>query len=241
MNVETDGSVSPEDSVAYAARILQDQLSVFINFSEPSKAIIEESRPELEFNAALLKKVDELELSVRSANCLKNDNIVYIGDLIQKTEAEMLRTPNFGRKSLNEIKEVLAQMGLHLGLELALVRERHLDVRGIGNDMVVGDDQSIRIDDDARSERTGNALARTAKTAVSTKESPEERILGKAVGLLLHQFALRVDVDDGRRRGLHQRREGQLHGSSRAWHGLLVSLGERARQEQHEGGHKGGK
>jgi len=118
MNVETDGSVSPEDAVAYAARILQDQLSVFINFSEPSKAIVEESRPELEFNAALLKKVDELELSVRSANCLKNDNIVYIGDLIQKTEAEMLRTPNFGRKSLNEIKEVLAQMGLHLGMEV---------------------------------------------------------------------------------------------------------------------------
>ena len=118
MNVETDGSVTPEDSVAYAARILQDQLSVFINFSEPSKAIVEESRPELEFNAALLKKVDELELSVRSANCLKNDNIVYIGDLIQKTEAEMLRTPNFGRKSLNEIKEVLAQMGLHLGMEV---------------------------------------------------------------------------------------------------------------------------
>ncbi len=78
----------------------------------------EEERPELEFNPALLKKVDELELSVRSANCLKNDNIVYIGDLIQKTEAEMLRTPNFGRKSLNEIKEVLAQMGLHLGMEV---------------------------------------------------------------------------------------------------------------------------
>ena len=118
MKVETDGSLTPDDAVAYAARILQDQLSVFINFSEPSKAIIEESRPELEFNAALLKKVDELELSVRSANCLKNDNIVYIGDLIQKTEAEMLRTPNFGRKSLNEIKEVLAQMGLHLGMEV---------------------------------------------------------------------------------------------------------------------------
>ena len=73
---------------------------------------------ELAFNPALLKKVDELELSVRSANCLKNDNIVYIGDLIQKTEAEMLRTPNFGRKSLNEIKEVLAGMGLHLGMEV---------------------------------------------------------------------------------------------------------------------------
>ena len=77
-----------------------------------------EAIPELPFNPALLKKVDELELSVRSANCLKNDNIVYIGDLIQKTEAEMLRTPNFGRKSLNEIKEVLAQMGLHLGMEV---------------------------------------------------------------------------------------------------------------------------
>lgn len=118
LTVETDGSMTPEDSVAYAARILQDQLSVFINFDEPSKATAEEERPELEFNAALLKKVDELELSVRSANCLKNDNIVYIGDLIQKTEAEMLRTPNFGRKSLNEIKEVLAQMGLHLGMEV---------------------------------------------------------------------------------------------------------------------------
>jgi DNA-directed RNA polymerase subunit alpha len=118
MTVETDGSMSPEDSVAYAARILQDQLTVFVNFDEPSKVIHEETRPELEFNAALLKKVDELELSVRSANCLKNDNIVYIGDLIQKTEAEMLRTPNFGRKSLNEIKEVLAQMGLHLGMEV---------------------------------------------------------------------------------------------------------------------------
>ncbi len=118
MTVETDGSMTPEDAVAYAARILQDQLSVFINFAEPSKVVAEEARPELEFNAALLKKVDELELSVRSANCLKNDNIVYIGDLIQKTEAEMLRTPNFGRKSLNEIKEVLAQMGLHLGMEV---------------------------------------------------------------------------------------------------------------------------
>ncbi|MBK5952282.1 DNA-directed RNA polymerase subunit alpha [Rhodobium orientis] len=118
LSVETDGSVSPEDSVAYAARILQDQLSIFVNFEEPDKEVKEEQVPELAFNPALLKKVDELELSVRSANCLKNDNIVYIGDLIQKTEAEMLRTPNFGRKSLNEIKEVLAQMGLHLGMEV---------------------------------------------------------------------------------------------------------------------------
>ena len=119
VQLETDGSVTPEDAVAFAARILQDQLQVFVNFDEPKEVVVEEQHPELEFNPALLKKVDELELSVRSANCLKNDNIVYIGDLIQKTESEMLRTPNFGRKSLNEIKEVLAQMGLHLGMEVA--------------------------------------------------------------------------------------------------------------------------
>jgi DNA-directed RNA polymerase subunit alpha len=118
MNIETDGSVSPDDAVALGARILQDQLGPFINFDEPHLAQPQERRPELPFNPNLLRKVDELELSVRSANCLKNDNIVYIGDLIQKTEGEMLRTPNFGRKSLNEIKEVLAQMGLHLGMEV---------------------------------------------------------------------------------------------------------------------------
>jgi DNA-directed RNA polymerase subunit alpha len=118
MQVETNGAVSPEDSVALAARILQDQLQLFINFEEPSLAQEESKVAEPPFNKNLLRKVDELELSVRSANCLKNDNIVYIGDLVQKTEAEMLRTPNFGRKSLNEIKEVLAQMGLHLGMEI---------------------------------------------------------------------------------------------------------------------------
>jgi DNA-directed RNA polymerase subunit alpha len=118
LSIETNGAISPDDAVAYAARILQDQLSVFVNFEEPTKEKAQDSVPELAFNPALLKKVDELELSVRSANCLKNDNIVYIGDLIQKTEAEMLRTPNFGRKSLNEIKEVLAQMGLHLGMDV---------------------------------------------------------------------------------------------------------------------------
>ena len=118
MTIETNGGVSPEDAVAYAARILQDQLEVFVNFEEPRREDEKPAMPELAFNPALLKKVDELELSVRSANCLKNDNIVYIGDLIQKTEAEMLRTPNFGRKSLNEIKEVLAGMGLHLGMEV---------------------------------------------------------------------------------------------------------------------------
>ncbi len=118
MRVETNGAVTPEDAVALAARILQDQLQLFINFEEPRHPS-EEVRPsELPFNKNLLRKVDELELSVRSANCLKNDNIVYIGDLVQKSEAEMLRTPNFGRKSLNEIKEVLAQMGLHLGMEI---------------------------------------------------------------------------------------------------------------------------
>jgi DNA-directed RNA polymerase subunit alpha len=118
MTVETNGAVTPEDAVAYAARIIQDQLSVFVNFEEPRREEAQSLAPQLPFNPALLKKVDELELSVRSANCLKNDNIVYIGDLIQKSEGEMLRTPNFGRKSLNEIKEVLAGMGLHLGMEV---------------------------------------------------------------------------------------------------------------------------
>jgi DNA-directed RNA polymerase subunit alpha len=116
MNLETDGTVAPEDAVALAARILQDQLQLFINFDEPRERKVEEERDDLPFNRNLLRKVDELELSVRSANCLKNDNIVYIGDLVQKTEQEMLRTPNFGRKSLNEIKEVLASMGLGLGM-----------------------------------------------------------------------------------------------------------------------------
>jgi DNA-directed RNA polymerase subunit alpha len=119
LNVETNGAVGPEDALALAARILQDQLALFINFEEPRAATAGESRPELPFNPHLLRKVDELELSVRSANCLKNDNIVYIGDLVQKSEAEMLRTPNFGRKSLNEIKEVLAHMGLGLGMEVS--------------------------------------------------------------------------------------------------------------------------
>ncbi|MAN79770.1 MAG: DNA-directed RNA polymerase subunit alpha [Rhodospirillaceae bacterium] len=117
--VTTNGAVTPEDAVALAARILQDQLQLFINFEEPEHAREEAEQEDLPFNKNLLRKVDELELSVRSANCLKNDNIIYIGDLVQKTEADMLRTPNFGRKSLNEIKEVLASMGLHLGMEIA--------------------------------------------------------------------------------------------------------------------------
>ena len=118
MTVETDGTVTPEDAVALSARILQDQLQLFINFDEPRERKVEEVRDDLPFNRNMLRKVDELELSVRSANCLKNDNIVYIGDLVQKTEQEMLRTPNFGRKSLNEIKEVLATMGLTLGMSV---------------------------------------------------------------------------------------------------------------------------
>jgi len=133
LTIETDGTISPEDAVAYSARILQDQLQLFVHFDEgmvataPSSAgsamapIGGTAEPEAnsnQLNRFLLKKVDELELSVRSANCLKNDNIIYIGDLVQKTEAEMLRTPNFGRKSLNEIKEVLASMGLRLGMEI---------------------------------------------------------------------------------------------------------------------------
>ena len=128
LTVETDGTVTPEDAVAYAARILQDQLQLFVHFEDvlptagPSAgtaAAAEESEGDTnQINRYLLKKVDELELSVRSANCLKNDNIIYIGDLVQKTEAEMLRTPNFGRKSLNEIKEVLSSMGLRLGMDI---------------------------------------------------------------------------------------------------------------------------
>ena len=128
LSVETDGTITPEDAVAYAARILQDQLALFVHFEDvapmgASPMIGMASAPADEgdtnqLNRYLLKKVDELELSVRSANCLKNDNIIYIGDLVQKTEAEMLRTPNFGRKSLNEIKEVLSSMGLRLGMDI---------------------------------------------------------------------------------------------------------------------------
>jgi len=118
MEIETNGSVAADDCLAFAARILQDQLSLFINFDEPKEVIAQPSKSEPEFNKNLLRRVDELELSVRSMNCLKNDNIIYIGDLVQKTEGEMLRTPNFGRKSLNEIKEVLSGMSLYLGIEI---------------------------------------------------------------------------------------------------------------------------
>jgi DNA-directed RNA polymerase subunit alpha len=118
MNIETNGTVNAEDAIAYAARIFQDQLAMFVNFDDPKEVIMEVKSSEPEFNKNLLKRVEELELSVRSMNCLKNDNIIYIGDLVQKTEPEMLRTPNFGRKSLNEIKEVLNTMSLYLGMEI---------------------------------------------------------------------------------------------------------------------------
>ena len=118
MEVETNGSISAQDAIAYSARIFQDQLGMFINFDEPQEVVVREKPVEPEFNKNLLRKVDELELSVRSMNCLKNDNIIYIGDLVQKSEGEMLRTPNFGRKSLNEIKEVLKMMSLELGMEV---------------------------------------------------------------------------------------------------------------------------
>lgn len=116
LDVTTDGTVAPIDALAYAAKILKEQLTIFINFDEPVEAPathIEEPTP---INPNLFKSVDELELSVRSANCLQNANIRYIGELIQRTEGEMLKTKNFGRKSLNEIKEVLASMDLELGM-----------------------------------------------------------------------------------------------------------------------------
>jgi DNA-directed RNA polymerase subunit alpha len=118
IEITTNGSISAEDAVAYAAKIFQDQLNMFVNFNEPKEPVAKVVSSEPEFNKNLLRKVDELELSVRSMNCLKNDNIIYIGDLVQKSEGEMLRTPNFGRKSLNEIKEVLTTMSLYLGMEI---------------------------------------------------------------------------------------------------------------------------
>ncbi|MBI2210863.1 MAG: DNA-directed RNA polymerase subunit alpha, partial [Deltaproteobacteria bacterium] len=116
--VWTDGSIKPDDAVAYAAKILQDQLQIFINFDdEPERAAREES-PATPLNENLFRSVDELEFSVRSQNCLQNADIKYIGELVQKSEQEMLKTKNFGHKSLNEIKEILREMGLELGMKL---------------------------------------------------------------------------------------------------------------------------
>jgi DNA-directed RNA polymerase subunit alpha len=118
LEVWTDGSVIPEDAVAFAAKILKEQVTIFINFDETLEPERIEEEEEPEFNENLLKPVDELELSVRSFNCLQNAGIRYIGDLVQKTEAEMLKTKNFGRKSLKEIKELLADFDLELDMQL---------------------------------------------------------------------------------------------------------------------------
>lgn len=118
LEVWTDGSVAPEDAVAFAAKIIKEQVTIFINFDETAEPAEIEEKEEPEFNENLLRPVDELELSVRSFNCLQNAGIRYIGDLVQKTEAEMLKTKNFGRKSLKEIKELLSEMSLELGMKL---------------------------------------------------------------------------------------------------------------------------
>jgi len=119
LEVWTDGSVTPQDAVAYAAKIIKEQLTVFINFDETEEPLPAEApKEEAKLNENLFRSVDELELSVRSANCLQQANIKTIGDLVQRTEAEMLKTKNFGRKSLKEIKEILAEMGLSLGMKL---------------------------------------------------------------------------------------------------------------------------
>lgn len=119
LEVWTNGSVAPVDAVGYAAKIMKDQMNVFITFEEgEAVSEVQEVEETSKLNENLFRSVDELELSVRSANCLKNADIRYIGDLVQKTEAEMLKTKNFGRKSLNEIKEILTEMGLSLGMKL---------------------------------------------------------------------------------------------------------------------------
>jgi len=138
LEVWTDGSLNPEEAVAHAAKILKDQLSIFITFEEEEEEISypEDEEEKEAFNENLLRSVDELELSVRSANCLKHANIKLIGDLVQKTEAEILATKNFGRKSLNEIKEILTEMGLSLGMKLdnwpPKKSEEEMESRAIG-------------------------------------------------------------------------------------------------------------
>ena len=116
--VHTDGSIKPDDAMAYAAKILQDQLSIFVNFQEEPRPEKRDDDPSIPLNDNLFRSVDELEFSVRSQNCLQNADIKYIGELVQKSEQEMLRTKNFGHKSLNEIKEILKEMGLELGMKV---------------------------------------------------------------------------------------------------------------------------
>jgi DNA-directed RNA polymerase subunit alpha len=133
LEIWTDGTVAPIDALAFAAKILKEQLTIFINFEETVEAVVPVIEEPTPLNPNLFKSVDELELSVRSANCLQNANIRYIGELVQRTESEMLKTKNFGRKSLNEIKDLLGSMGLELGIvlenfpdraELERIRER---------------------------------------------------------------------------------------------------------------------
>jgi DNA-directed RNA polymerase subunit alpha len=131
MEIWTDGSVRPDDALAFAAKILKDHLNIFINFEEQEETPVQpEEEKQIEFNRNLLRSVNELELSVRAANCLKNANIRTIADLVTKSEAEMLKTKNFGRKSLNEIKEILAEMGLSLGMRLDNLPQTTLAEKG---------------------------------------------------------------------------------------------------------------
>lgn len=129
MEIETDGSVTPKDALGVAAKILQEQLQVFVTFdvNKYDKPVVDELSDEPEFNKNLLKTIDELELSVRSYNCLKNENIIYVGDLVIRTEGEMLKTANFGRKSLNELKDNLKSMSLSFGMKLTNWPPKNID------------------------------------------------------------------------------------------------------------------
>jgi len=153
LEVWTDGSVKPEDAVALSSKILKDQLSVFLNFEEePEPVAVAKEEAGSQFNPNLYRSVEELELSVRSANCLQNANIKYIYELVQRTEAEMLKTKNFGRKSLNEIKDILSEMGLSLGMKLdgfvapsspPKAADSELDESRAGSDQSAGGDDDL--------------------------------------------------------------------------------------------------
>ena len=132
LEVWTDGSLRPEDAVALGSKILKDQLTLFLNFQEEAEPTAAKEKEKKEsFNPNLYRTVEELELSVRSANCLQNANIKYIYELVQRSEAEMLKTKNFGRKSLNEIKEILTEMGLSLGMKLDGFQAPNQDPRAL--------------------------------------------------------------------------------------------------------------
>jgi len=151
LEVWTDGSIAPEDAIAFAAKILQNQLKLFINFEEEIEVLPKAEPTRQRFNDNLYRSIDELELSVRSSNCLRNANIRYIWELVTRTEPEMLKTKNFGRKSLNEIKEILSEMGLTLGMKLdgfepPLRRDDDLDDID-DSDNMLDDDQDIEDED----------------------------------------------------------------------------------------------